>query len=142
MDPERVPPRSQAEMTSPAHGTGEDNSEVDTFNPSHKNVPRAIARIDSSNVSPSARHLLSSASSEKSEVHETSSLHHQSNSDHLKQPIKPPLSVRLPESISGRRETRLNTDNRFPSRQEIDWIVPTGEEKVSKRFFFFFSISI
>ncbi|KAF8805338.1 hypothetical protein BYT27DRAFT_7258449 [Phlegmacium glaucopus] len=137
MDPERVPPRPQSEITSSAHGISEDNSgtvQADPFNPSsHSNVPRATVRIDSSNLSPSAGHLLSATNSEKSEVHETSSLHHQSNiNDFRSQPIQRPLSVRLAHSNSGRREARINIDNPNPMTQiphGIDWIVPTEEKR-------------
>ena len=55
MDPERVPPLPQSEITSPVHALDEDTfatNQPDLFNPSHSNVPRRTARIDTSNLSP------------------------------------------------------------------------------------------
>ena len=61
MDPERVPIRPQAEITSPVRGLSQD-TQADPFNPSYSNVPQTTARIDTSNFSPSAANVLSSTS--------------------------------------------------------------------------------
>jgi hypothetical protein len=55
MDPERVPPLPQSEITSPVQTLKRDTSgtiQLDPFNPSHSNVPRTTAEIYNSSLSP------------------------------------------------------------------------------------------
>lgn len=133
--PEPIPAAlPQSETISP----GEDTSravQVDPFYPSFSNAPQTTTRIDNSNLGPFVGNL-SSPTSEKSAVNETTSQHHPTNSDDdPTKPIRSPLSVRL--SGSGRRETgRLNTVSTEMRQVDngLSWIVPT-EEKVSKVFF-------
>ena len=136
MDPERVPPLPvlQSEITSPVHALDQDPSgttQPDPFNPSHSNVPRTTARIDTRNLSPYAGNVpTESPSPENLEVSETLlSLQH--INDYFAQPIQSPLRDRLPEPNSGRRETGINSgrfsNNRAPMNSGIDWIVPTEE---------------
>jgi hypothetical protein len=135
MDPERVPPLPQSEITSPFHSLDRDTSsgtiQPNLLNPSHSNVPRTTAQIDTSNLSPYHAGNVSteSQSPEKSEVSEISSLQH--INDYFAQPIQSPLPVRFPQSDSGRRETGINNDrfsnNMGQIRSGIDWIVPTEE---------------
>jgi len=120
MATERAP---AALVTSPS-----ETIQADPFNSSYSNVPRT-ARIDSTNLGPSA--ALSSTSSDKLEVHETSSLQPlRSNSG---QPIQ--FSARRPsDPRSERRETKTNEDEKFPDdRNAIDWIVPKDANRGAGR---------
>jgi hypothetical protein len=78
MDPERVPPLPQSEITSPFHSLDRDTSgniQPDPFYPSHPNVPQT-AQIDTNNFSPYAGNVpTESPSPEKSEVSEISYYH-------------------------------------------------------------------
>jgi hypothetical protein len=131
MDPERVQGLPQSEIP-PSHSLDQDTSgtQPDPFNPSHSNVPRTTAQIDTSNSSPYAGNApTDSPSSEKLGVSEISSLQH--INDYFAQRIQSPLPARLPESNSGKRETGI-TNERFSNpvghiRSGIDWIVPTEE---------------
>lgn len=83
MDPERVPPLPQSEITS-FHSLDRDISgtiQPDPFNPSHSNVPRTTAQIDTGNLSPydAGNVPIESPSPEKSEVSEISSLQYINN---------------------------------------------------------------
>ena len=129
MDPERVPTQPQSEVTPPV--LGEDKTV--TIPTVERNVGPP-ARIDTRN--PSGGNVLSSANSEKSEVSETLIQHRPSTLRHHPSDIKDHFSqhipARRPES-SQRRETRINSDDRFASAiqvSNVDWIVPK-EEKVS-----------
>ena len=83
MDPERVPPLPQSEITS-FHSLDRDISgtiQPDPFNPSHSNVPRTTAQINTSNLNryDAGNVLTESPSPEKSEVSEISSLQYINN---------------------------------------------------------------
>jgi hypothetical protein len=121
MDPERVPPQPQSNITSPVHALDRDLIQQDPFNPSHSNVPRTTAQIDTSNLSPYAGNVppTDSPSSEKLGVSGISSLQH--INDYFAQRIQSPLPVRLPPSNFGKKETMAQV------RSGIDYIVPMGE---------------
>ncbi len=107
MDTERVPTTlRRPEVTSPVH--------------------------DPTNLGPSL--ALSSTSSEKLDVHDTSSLQPlRSNSDRLVQPLQ--SSVAFLEPNSEEREFKTKDDDKFQNEHnEIDWIVPK-ETKVSNAFY-------
>ena len=119
MDTERVPPtpRLESDATSPVHVTlGQDNSQTDPFTSFYPNLRRTTAaRIDSG--------PLSSTSSEKLEINETSSMQPlRSTVDNHTQPIHP-------DPNSEERETK-------PNNEQVgnggDWRVPRNE-KVSKK---------
>lgn len=83
MDSERVPPLPQSEITS-FHSLDRDISgtiQPDPFNPSHSNVPRTTAQINTSNLNryDAGNVLTESPSPEKSEVSEISSLQYINN---------------------------------------------------------------
>ena len=60
MNPERIPPLRQSEITSPVHALDEDTSgtiRMDPFNPFLSDVPRTTGRIDTSKLSPYAGNI-------------------------------------------------------------------------------------
>ena len=111
----------------PVHDLGEDRAvnipvPVVPFNPSLPNTPHTSARINTSNLNPSAGNVPSYAHSEKSEMSETSFLRH-----HLPHHMESPPLAHLPKSNP--REARINNDNDLSSAiQPQDWIVPTVPE--------------
>lgn len=131
MDPERVSTLPQlSEVTPPV--LGEDKT---MSIPVERSV-RPPAIIDTS--TPSGGNVLSSANSEKSDVSETLIQHRPSTtlrhhpSSNIKDHFSQHIPARRPES-SQRRETRINSDDRFASAiqvSNVDWIVPK-EEKVN-----------
>ena len=144
MDPERVPPLPQSEITSPVHALDQDTFgtlQPDPFNPSYSNVPRTTGRIDTSNLGPYAGNVpTESPNSEKLEVSEISSLQH--INDYFAQPIRPPLPIHVrlpvvPEPNSGKRETGINNERYSNTMAQthngIDWIMPSIEG-VSNQF--------
>ena len=133
MDPERVPPLPQSEITSPVHALEKGTSGnilSDPFNPSQTNVPRTTARNETGNWIPYAGNVLrESPIPENLEVSKIPSLQH--INDYFAQPIQSPLPVRLHESNLEKRETGIMNE-RFsntmaPINSGIDWIVPTEE---------------
>jgi hypothetical protein len=124
MDPERVPVRTQSEVSPRVYDLGEGNSRTIQADPF-----RMTARFDTSNLTPSALDAPPSPSSEKSEVSETFSLRRINNHLVHWQPIQPPIPVRRRLESDNRRETGINNDdNRLSNTMSvhgIDWIVPT-----------------